>query len=130
MANFFSKFFTPDPEQVETELVFILLPGAIEPEKRDTKFGDPLDAELRLAGVGYVSGGGSLLSELDQDERREIIYAGIDVDTTDVDSARTLLRDHLPELECPVGTRVQYGDRQDRYDGSTWLLDEPRSDDL
>lgn len=117
-------------EPSETELVFVVLPGSIEPEAREQRFGDPLDAELRLAGVGYVSGGGSLLSGPDKNDRREIIYAGVDVDTLDVDAARELLRAHLPELGCPDCTRVQYDDRQDRYDGARWHLEEPREQDI
>lgn len=114
----------------EAEFLFILVPGAIEPYERERRFGDPLDAELRIAGIGYVSGGGSLLSDLDDHGRRKIIYAGVDVETIDVEAARTLLRDHLPELQCPAGTRIQYADWQDYFDGADWQLEQPRHDEV
>jgi len=123
-----NPFLIEGSEPDDTEFVFVILPGAIEPEDRDTRFGHPLDAELRLAGIGYVSGGGCLLDEPDEDDRSTIVYAGIDVDTIDIAAARAMLRDHLPELGCPVGTRIQYDDLQDEFDGANWHLERPRHD--
>lgn len=128
MTNPFSKFLQPRQEPGETELVFVILPGAIEPDDRESRFSQPLDAELRLAGIGYVSGGGTLLGEPDEDDECEVLYAGVDVDATDVEAARILLRDHLPYLGCPPNTKVQYGGRQDRYDSECWFMDEPRDE--
>lgn len=122
-------------EQVEaepTELIYIMLPEPLEPVERSEKYADPLDAELRLTGLGYVSGGGSSLSDELPDGTREIESCGIDVDTMHVDDARALLRDHLPELGCRKGTTLQFrkDDKplQDQFDGSSWELDMPRTD--
>ncbi len=115
-----------------TSLIYILLPEPLQPLDRAARYEDPLEAELGLAGFGYVSGGGSLLSEEKPDGSRDIIFCGVDVDAYDVDAARELLRRHLPELGCPVGTQLQFGDEtdeplQDEYDGVEWRLGQPRA---
>lgn len=123
MAN---PFLQHGNEPEETEFIYLLLPMQLEPDERQARFGDQLDAELRLAAVGYVSGGGQLLGAPDDEGEREVVYCGIDVDTVDVAAARALLWLHLPELGCPAGTCIQFGDQQDRFDGATWCLSEPR----
>jgi hypothetical protein len=87
---------------------------------------------LGIAGVGYVSGGGTLLGAEKEDGSRDIEYCGIDVDAYDVAAARELLRLHLPELGCPAGTQLLYHDEadeplQDEYDGVEWRLGLPRT---
>ncbi|PTQ10142.1 hypothetical protein CLG96_13525 [Sphingomonas oleivorans] len=114
----------------DTELVYIYLPGSFEPIERGHRFEDPIDAELRLVGLGYISGGGSLLSAKKPDGAREIESCGIDVDTIDVQAARTLLRLHLPTLGCPSGTQLHYCEAgkalQDEFDGLVWVVGKPR----
>ena len=122
----------PFPEEVnEPEnlgFIFIILPGPIHPEEREAKFGDPLDSDLRVAGLGFVSGGGSLLSAPDENGESSIIYAAVDVDTIDIETARGLLRDNLPDLGCPEGTRIQFGDLQDRFEDGEWSINETRNE--
>ena len=51
------------------------------------------------------------------------------MDATDLDRARTLLREQLPKLGCPADTRLEYHDAdadwQDEFDGATWRLRRP-----
>ena len=110
-----------------TIFVYVQLPGAIWPEDREALYGQPLDAELRLAGIGYISGGGTMQGAPDEAGNCPILFCGVDVDTIDVDAARGLLRDHLPELGCPPGTTIQWEDFQDRFDGEHWHIAEQRS---
>ena len=114
----------------DTELVFIVLPEALEPDRRYSKYERFLDAALRILKLGYVSGGGSNLSAPRQDGSRDIDWVGVDVDTINVDNCRALLREHLPELGCLPGTVLQYDSYddmfQDEYDGREWHLARPR----
>jgi hypothetical protein len=95
-----------------------------------------LDAELQLARVGHVSGGGSCYAldseDEDDDEPQAALFCGIDVDAADIDAARAILRDHLPDLGCPAGTCVQYRKHdqplEDRFDGIGWTIGRPRCD--
>jgi hypothetical protein len=116
-------------EPAETGFIYVMLPEGIGPEAREARYGDPIDAELRVARIGYVSGGGQLLSAPDENGERAIEYCGIDVDTTDVDAARELLQTHLPELGCPVGTAIEYERGEvhlrDEFDGEVWHLARP-----
>ena len=114
-----------------TWLIYILLPEPLQPLDRAARYEDALEAELGLAGLGFVSGGGSLLSEEKPDGTRDIRYCGIDVDAYDVHAVRALLRLHLPELGCPAGTQLHYREETDtplldEYDGAEWRLGLPR----
>ena len=115
-----------------TSLIYVVLPEPLEPLDRGSRYEDPLEAELNIADVGFVSGGGSSLGEERADGTREIEHCGIDVDAFDVDAARELLRSHLPALGCLAGTQLQYRDEtdvalQDEFDGAEWQLGQPRT---
>lgn len=115
----------------ETSLVFIHLPEAIEPEVREARYETPLEAELQLSGLGWVEGGGTLMSAEKADGSRDILSCGIDVDAYDVPAALGLLRAHLPSLGCPVGTRLEYQEPDaalyDEYDGNVWVVRQPQT---
>lgn len=116
-----------DPDDVD--YMSVIVPGDLDPFDRHFRFSIHIDAELRLAGLGCSEGGGTMFGAVeDEEDEPEILFCVLDVDATDVDGARALLRLHLPELGCPPGTLVQYGeDLEDRFDGSDWLLAQPRS---
>jgi len=115
-----------DPDDVD--YMSVIVPGDLDPFDRHHRFSIHIDAELRLAGLGCSVGGGTMFSEEDEDGESEILFCVLDVDATDVDGARALLRLHLPELGCPEDTMIQYGeDLEDRYDGEDWLLAQPRT---
>jgi hypothetical protein len=116
-------------DPADTSFMTVAIPGDIDPFERHYRFSIHIDAELRLAGVGCSVGGGTLYYERDDDtaDRLEIAYCILDVDAVNVDCVRSLLRRHLPELGAPEGTLVQFDDREDRFDGSIWHLDEPLS---
>ena len=109
------------------EFIYVYLPQDIEPDERYERYQEPLDAELRLHGAGWVSGGGSLMGDELEDGTQECLHVGVDVDAVDVTRAREILRTLLPSLGAPVGTRLLYhddADRQleDRYDEAGWAL--------
>jgi hypothetical protein len=107
----------------------VLMPVDLDPFERHYRFGAMLDAELRLALAGCADGGGTLFDiGEDDDSEPEVIFTVIDIDATDMEATRAILRDHLPELGCPAGTLILHGeDRQDRYDDDIWHCDEPAS---
>ena len=109
------------------EFIYVYLPQDIDPDERYARYQEPLDAELRLHGAGWVSGGGSLMGDETEDGTQECLHVGVDVDAVDVPRAREILRDLLPSLGAPVGTRVLYHDDddrplEDRFDGAGWAL--------
>jgi hypothetical protein len=115
-----------------TELIYIRIPEPLQPLVRGDLFEDPLDAELKLAQLGEVSGGGSQLSDLRPDGTRSIEWCGIDVDVIDVPAALELLRRELPPLGCPPGTELQYilnsAPFLDTFDGTVWDIGQPRGE--
>lgn len=115
-----------------TELIYIMLPEPLQPLDRGSRYEDPLEVELILADLGFVSGGGSSLSDERADRSREIEFCGIDVEAYEVAAVRALLRAQLPELGCLPGTQLHYRDEAeapllDEYDGIEWRLDLPRT---
>jgi hypothetical protein len=78
------------------------------PIDRGEKYEDPLDASLKQAGLGEVTGGGSQLSEPDKQGKRNIEWVGIDVDITDLSRGIPLLKSELKRLGAPTGTTIEY----------------------
>lgn len=114
-------------EPLDTRYMMIMLPEDLDPMERHFRYSVSLDAELRLAGLGCSEGGATMMGEEAEDGTRDVLFTVVDVDATDVDAARALLRLHLPELGCPRGTLVQYDELEDRYDGARWTLAQPLS---
>ena len=124
---------SPQPPSEDLDFLFIHLPGRIEPMQRGEQFEDPLSERLSEARLGAISGGGSELRDEDEEGRRFVTAAGIDVDTTDGEAARALLREHLPKLGCPAGTEIQFEQPRgvalrDVFDGHEWSLGLARAD--
>ncbi len=115
-----------DPD--DCRFMTIAMPGDLDPFDRHYGLTVQLDAELRLEGLGCSSGGGTLYIESQGDHAEpEICFSIVDIDATDVEGARALLRLHLPELGAPPGTLVQWDEQEDRFDGERWHLNEPRT---
>jgi len=116
-------------EPVDYQCMWVAMPGDMDPFDRHYRFGTPLDAELRLEGLGRCSGGGTLYTgvdfEADEPGPDEVATTILDIDATDIDKVRALLRQHLPELGAPADTAIRYGDHRDRFDGERWHLREP-----
>ena len=88
--------------------VYIKLPVAIEPLDRGEMFEDPIQQALEAASLGNITGGGSQLSDADDQGKRSIEFCGIDVDLYDVEKGLALLRRELLHLEAPQGTLLLY----------------------
>lgn len=126
------SLFTGRSDPPLTELVYIRLPGRIEPLERGDRFEDPLIEALAKVGAGEVTGGGSSLGPEDAEGRRFVEFAGIDIDTYNVDLARSVARSTMTASKAPAGTQVEFtregAMRMDRLEESGWSLDLPRTD--
>jgi hypothetical protein len=106
----------------------VIIPGDIDPFERLYRYSIHIDAELRLARLGCSVGGGTLFfDEEDESRENEIAYCILDIDAVDVLRVRDLLRVHLPKLGIPAGSLIQWDKREDRFEGQSWLLDQPQS---
>ena len=83
--------------------VFVKVAESIMPIARGSKYEDPLDAALKQAKLGEVTGGGSSLSK-----DKKIEWVGIDVELTDVMKGIPFLRRKLIELGAPKGSTMEY----------------------
>jgi hypothetical protein len=121
--------FSPQAEVADAVMIYIYLPGDLDPFDRYARYEDALENELQAAGLGRVTGGGSMMGEELEDGTCPAVFSGIDVDVTDLGVGRAFLRNMLPDLDCPPGTALHYGigprARQDIYDGEAWLLGQP-----
>ena len=111
--------------------VYVKIPAGIQPVDRGTLFEDPICEALAADGLGEVSGGGSLLGRPGPDGSRPIEFCGIDIDTTDRESALSVLRSLLPDLGIPLHTELHYTAEgrklQDSFLGHDWSIGEPRT---
>ncbi|MDB5823446.1 MAG: hypothetical protein JWR21_2150 [Herminiimonas sp.] len=93
------------------------------------QFEDKLDQILNDTGLGSVAGWGDSLGVAQPDGSRRVAYTRIDVDVSDLASARALLRTNLPSFGVPTGTEIHYtiDNRhfKDIYRKPDWLLDQP-----
>ena len=103
-----AKSNTDDLPEKAPIFVFVKIHEAIMPIDRGEKYEDPLDASLKKAGFGEVTGGGSQLSEPDKDGSRHIEWVGIDVDLTDLTNGLPLIKSELKRLGAPADTTIEY----------------------
>lgn len=83
--------------------MFVRINESIMPIERGQKYEDPLDAALKKATLGEVTGGGSSLSK-----EREIEWVGLDVDLIDLDKGLPFLKGKRIELGAPEGSTLEY----------------------
>jgi hypothetical protein len=76
----------------KTELVFVKIPENLWPKDREKKYGDPLDASLKSAGLGEITGGGSQMSAPDAEGHRTIVWIGLDIELADLDRGLPFLK--------------------------------------
>ncbi len=97
------------PSDDETGVfVDVRIPGSIMPLDRGAKYEDPLDAALKAAGLGEITGGGSQLGPPKADGTSEITSVDLDVELTNGPEGLALLRKKLKELNAPKGTTLIY----------------------
>jgi hypothetical protein len=103
------------PESADAEsqwdphlFIYIKIPGDIQPLVRGERFEEPLQAVLEEAQLGNISGGGSQLDDPYPDGSPRVEFCGLDVDVTDTDRARALLKHELINLQAPAGTELHY----------------------
>lgn len=122
----------PSNDEFESSFIYVRMPGDVQPVERHYLFEDPIEEQLKIRNLGYISGGGTMQSEPDENGVSSIILTGIDIEADDLDAVRDLLRTLLPELGAPMETQIEYtvGETrfQDRLTGAGWIENEPRTD--
>jgi hypothetical protein len=88
--------------------VYIKIPASLQPLERGEQFEDPLQEALDKEKLGSITGGGSQLSDVDENGHRSIEFCGIDVDLYEASSGLALLRSELVRLQAPPGTMLLY----------------------
>jgi hypothetical protein len=90
---------------------------------------DKVDQILKETGMGSVAGWGDSLGVTLPDGSRRVAYTRIDVDVSNLASARVLLQANLPPIGAPSGTEIHYTidyrHYKDIYFGPEWTLDQP-----
>ncbi len=76
---------------------------AVPPIERGNKYEDPLNAQLKQAGLGEVTGGGSSLNQ-----ERKIEWVGIDIELSDLTKGIPFLKVQLGRLGAPKGSTLEY----------------------
>jgi hypothetical protein len=86
----------------EKYFFYVRIPGDIQPIERAERFEDPLDAALREADLGSVTGGGSQTGE-----GARVEYCGVDVVVIDRSLGIDLICRVMQSLGCPQGAVIE-----------------------
>ena len=89
-------------DQEYPHFVYAKMWEAIQPIPRGERYEDPLDAALKPAGLGEVSGGGSSI-----DKEHGIDFVGVDIELASLESLE-LVRRVLEEAGAPKGSELQF----------------------
>lgn len=109
--------------------LYIKIPVVKSVSDHERELEDKVDQLLRTNGVGAVAGWGDSLGAALPDGSRPVAYTRIDVDVTNLASARDLLQANLPALGAPTGTEIHYTIEhrhlRDKYAEPGWLREQP-----
>lgn len=89
--------------QPQTTFVFAKITDTVQPIERGNKYEDPLDAALKSARLGEVTGGGSSLNK-----DRKIEWVGVDIELTDLPKGIPFVKSKLRQLGAPKGSVLEY----------------------
>lgn len=87
----------------EPVLAYARLNARVMPIDRGERYEDPLDEALKQAGVGEVTGGGTM-----QSQNGEIEYCGIDIDLVNLEEGVPLICKVLAKLGAPKGSKLEF----------------------
>jgi hypothetical protein len=108
--------------------LYVKIPVVKHAFDRTHQLEDKVDQILRKNGAGSVAGWGDSLGDALPDGSRPVAYARIDVDISDLASARALLQASLPSFGVPTGTEIHFTIDQrhlkDIYFEPEWLRDQ------
>ena len=96
------------PAAESAMFVDVRIPESIVPLERGAKYERPLEAALKAAGLGDITGGGSQLGPPKADGTSDILAVDLDVELTKGAEGLALLRAKLNELNAPKGTTLIY----------------------
>lgn len=83
--------------------MYAKIQDTVPPLERGTKYEDPLDAALRAAKLGEVTGGGSMLTK-----EKTIEWIGVDIELVNLTDALVLTKKKLRELGAPKGSMLEF----------------------
>ncbi len=86
-----------------TFFVFAKIQDTVQPIERGSKYEDPLDAALKKANLGEVTGGGSMLTK-----EKQIDWVGIDIELVNLSAALDFTKKKLRELGAPKGSVLEF----------------------
>lgn len=81
---------------------YVRIPGDIQPIERGDRFENPLEAALKRAALGSVTGGGSQMGEGSCVE-----YCGLDVVVIDRSRGIDLIRRVMQDQGCPLASVIE-----------------------
>ncbi len=90
-------------DKSSSTFVFAKIIDPVMPEEREQKYENPLGETLRAAGLGDVTGGGTMLAP-----DKSIVYVGLDIELSDLQRGLPLVRKELIRLGAPRGSTLEY----------------------
>jgi hypothetical protein len=109
--------------------LYVKIPLVNAPGVQSHQLDDKVDQILKEAGMGSVAGWGDSLGAALPDGSRPVAFSRVDVDVSNLASARALLQANLPSFGATNGTEIHYTidyrHYKDVYFEPDWLLNQP-----
>lgn len=103
LALLLSGIWTIAGAQPTTTFVFAKIIDTSMPLERASKYEDPLNAALKEAKLGEVTGGGTMTNK-----DRKIEWVGVDMELTDLERGIPFVKNKLRQLGAPKGSKLEY----------------------
>lgn len=88
--------------------LYIKIPESLSPDERYNKYAKPIGDYLEAGELGYVDGGGTMISK----DKKEIQFVGIDAVVFEREPGIAAVIEILQELKAPLKTEIHLGDEE------------------
>jgi len=113
LFSFFKKDSGSQQVKNSSESNFIILtirPG-VEPQERESRYGDPIDNLLKEKGLGEVTGGGTMLNNPDENNKQTFEFSDVEIEmASHSKKGLEVLLEGLKKNNFPENTEIMLWD--------------------
>ena len=115
MFNLFKTKTTSSPKQpVQSNFIQLTVRPGVEPQERESRYGDPINAILKENKVGEVTGGGTMLDKPDANGKQGFEFSDIEIEMSSHDKhGLEVLLEALKKSNFPEDTEIMLWDSND-----------------
>ncbi len=98
-------------EPIKLNYILVTVRPGINPDERESKYGDPLNSILKESNVGEVTGGGTMLNKPDANGNKSLEFSDVEIQMNSRGKeGLQILLDGLKKFNFPENTEIQVWD--------------------